>query len=168
MDERQTFEKNYRENWGKIYHMIGRFVSDAATVEDLTQHTFLRAWVKRQTFRGESSYRTWLTSIAINSALNHIKYQKCRPKYLQVEQYDQDINQFSDGINTLTRVITAQEMDHLFKAIGQLPNDMQMPLVLSVIYEHSYEEIALALEIPIGTVRSRIHRARYALKELLK
>lgn len=165
MDDRQLFEQNFRENRSKIYHMIGHYISDAATIEDLTQHTFLKAWVKRQSFRGESSYNTWLTSIAINTALTHLQYQKIRPRSTK---FDQDINTYSDGIDTLRCVITNDEFDRIFKAISSLSPTLHAPVVLNIIYGLSYDEVAQTLGIPLGTVRSRIHRARFLLKDLLR
>lgn len=164
-DERRLFEENYKLNRGKIYHMIGRYISDACTVEDLTQHTFMKAWVKRQTFRGQSSYNTWLTAIAINTALSYLQQSKIRP---QATKYDIDIDKFSDGLNTLSMAITEQEFRRILNAINTLPAGLNEVVVLNIIYGFSYEEVAIALDIPIGTVRSRIHRARYALKDLLK
>lgn len=164
-DERQEFEQNFKSNRHRIYHIVGRYISDACTIEDLTQHTFMRAWVSRQSFRGESSYSTWLTSIAIHTALNYIASIKRQP---QGHKSSSDIEWYSDGLNTLEQVISDQEIKAINDAICNLPDELRTCMVLYVVKGLSYEAIAKCTGIPIGTVRSRLHRARYLLKELLR
>ncbi|MEO6077566.1 MAG: sigma-70 family RNA polymerase sigma factor [Candidatus Andersenbacteria bacterium] len=166
MDERQEFDMRTRENWGRIYRAIGRYISDACTIEDLTQNTFMRAWVARETFRGESSYSTWLYKIAINTALNFIAEQKRRP---QRACYGlTDVENLPYLWTTEEAAITKQEMDILSAAINRMPDKLKTVMVLQVLYGLSYEQIAECVDIPIGTVRSRLNWGKYLLKDLLK
>ncbi len=165
MDERQEFEQNYKLYKNRIYYMIGRYIADVCTIEDLTQHTFMKAWIHRQTFKGDSTYSTWLGSIAINTALNHIMYMKHKPQH-NTNKKDLDI--YTDGLDTLSKVISAEEFGVIINAINNIPPHLREPLILYVIYGCTYEVIAESLDMPINTVRTKIHRARYKLKELLR
>lgn len=160
------FDETYRTHRSYIYWMIGRYVADIAIAEDLTQNTFIKAWLARHTFRGDSSYRTWLTAIAINTALNFLVHQKIRPEYFAYKDLDPDqVYTFSD---TLSQTINAQEMNRLYAALNLLPEDMRATIVLRVLHDLDYKEIADHLKIPIGTVRSRLHRAKYLLRDILQ
>lgn len=163
MDAKQ-FEKEYKLNRRKIYYMIGRYISDACTIEDLTQHTFMKAWLYRETFRGDSSYTTWLHRIAINTALNHLKDRWERKGCFDDKR---DVEACGDAKSTLATVISDDELTRLEQAICKLPEGSKDVVVLNIIHGYSYDECAAALGIPIGTVRSRLHRARFMLKDLL-
>ncbi len=166
MNDKISFDQSYRAHRSYVYWMIGRFIADVAITEDLTQNTFLKAWVHRHTFRGDSSYKTWLTRIAINTALNFLVHQKIRPEYFAYRNLDPDqVYAFGD---TLSQTINAQEMNKLYTAINQLPEEMKAAVILRVLYELDYKEIADYLKIPIGTVRSRLYRAKYFLKDILQ
>lgn len=165
MKEDPSFSVTMKLHEQKIYRAISRYVSDACTVEDLVQITFLKAWVGRETFKGDSDYSTWLYRIAINTALNFIASEKTRPRG---SCYDPlVIERIPDAYKTESTAITNEEMNIIYRAVNDLPEEMRRVMVLSVIYALKYDEIANTLRIPIGTVRSRIHRARYLLRKSL-
>lgn len=159
----QEFTQHYLANRNYVYYIVGRYVSDCATKEDLVQHTFLKAWVRRYTFRGDSTYRTWLTRIAINTCLSFLVHKSRKYK-----NYDSNYLLLESASNTLQEVISLEEVQIIYDAIAGLDSKYQQIVVLAIIYQLPYEEIAQALEIPIGTVRSRLSRARYLLKEVLR
>lgn len=145
MDERQAIESHYKSNRARVYRTIGKFISDAATIEDLTHHKFLHNWVKRETIQGNNSYSTWMTSVATHTALAHLQESRAT-------NIDPDL----------------QEMNRILDAVNTLPDDLRIPLVLVVIYGQAYSDVALVLDIPEGIVRLRVYKGRYALKDLLR
>lgn len=168
MDERQEFDKNYKINKNKIYRMIARYISDVATIEDLTQNTFVKAWLGRESFRGDSSYYTWLCSIAINTAIDYIAKHKPRLHSFSCDRLKEDMDTYpAESFDTLDNLVIDEQVAIIWAAIEKLPRKLHDPLVLFAIYELSYEQIADSMGIPVGTVRSRIHRARFELKQLL-
>lgn len=165
MDERETFEQGYRLNKAKVYGLIGRYISDVCTIEDLVSHTFMQAWVHRHTFRGQSTYFTWLGSIAINSAINSYHYTRRRPA---VNAHDFVLSGYTDEKGPLDTLISEEELAIIYGAINKLPLPLQQVVGLSIYHELNYEEVANILKIPLGTVKSRYNRARFLLKELLR
>jgi len=165
MSEDKEFNNNYKQHRSYIHHVIGRYISDACTVDDLTQNTFMKAWLARHTFRGDSAYRTWLHRIAVNTALGYLvsfKEKSYRYRY-SFNDYD-----FKSQDDVLEDNITYEEIESIQKAIEELPTNMRNAIILYTIYGMSYEQLAEMYEIPIGTIRSRLHRARYILKNALK
>lgn len=165
MCDEKEFTNNYQQNRSYVYHLIGRYISDACTIEDLTQHTFMKAWIARHTFRGDSAYRTWLHKIAVNTALNHIIAQRSRPAKYSFA-LDENCHRSIDDV--VQNNITYQEVETIRVAILKLPLRLADLITLNIIYGLTYEEIAQVYQIPIGTVRSSLHRARYLLKDLLR
>lgn len=166
MKDETSFTKAYRAHYAYIYSMLGRYVADVAMREDLTQQTFLKAWLHEESFRGDSSYRTWLTRIAINTALSFLTSQKLKPEYFAFK--DVDPNEVYTMADTLSEVITAQEMHNLSAALDHLPPAFKTILNLQFTDNLSYQEIATHLNIPVGTVRSRLNRAKNLLKDILQ
>lgn len=165
MDERQNFENNYKLYRHRIYNTVIRYTRDVMAAEDLVSHTFMQAWVHRDDFRGDSSYSTWLTSIAINSALNYLSHKKSHPL---ASTYDCALNRHDDGLDTSTIAGAQQELELVLKAIEKLSLPMQEVMNLRVLYGLNYQEIANKLKIPLGTVRSRYHYARGIIKQSLQ
>lgn len=168
MDEKAKFEKNYRDNKSFITSVLRRYIKNEGTVEDLAQQTFINAWVARNDFQGKSSYRTWLYRIAVNITFTYLLREKHQVKVL-----NDDLNTFESSVTSkhylyatpLHSVGAERDFDTLIDKIQKLPKDMQQALVMFAIYGIPYEQIADTLNIPIGTVRSRIFRARAALME---
>lgn len=164
MRDEKEFTNNYKEHRSYIHHVIGRYISDACTVDDLTQNTFMKAWLARHTFRGDSAYRTWLHRIAINTALGYlVSFKEKGARY----SYPFD-DSFKSSDDVLQDNITYEEIENIQNAIKALPANMRDAIILYTIYGMSYEQLAEMYDIPIGTIRSRLHRARFTLKNALK
>ena len=157
---------------GRIGKLVSRFISDHAEVQDVTQEAFIKAYRALPNFRGDSAFYTWLYRIAINAAKNHLVAASRRPPRTDV---DIDTLGGSDHAIELVDLDTPESFasrDELREAITQtleeMPEDLRTALVLCEFEGLSYEEIAEAMDCPIGTVRSRIFRARQALDEQIR
>lgn len=156
----------------KIANLIGRYVRETADVQDLVQETFIKAYRALANFRGESAFYTWLYRIAINTAKNHIVAQSRRPPGSDIDAVDAE--QF-DGDSALKenaspeRIALKDEIaEVVVGVIENLPADLREALTLRELDGLSYEEIAEVMSCPIGTVRSRIFRAREAVDKQLR
>ncbi len=156
----------------KIANLIARYVRDPAEVQDLVQETFIKAYRALGNFRGDSAFYTWLYRIAINTAKNHLVAQTRRPPGSDIdageaEQYDGESALKEYG--SPERIALKDEIaETVVKAIEELPEDLRTALLLREMDGLSYEEIAKVMECPIGTVRSRIFRAREAVDKRLR
>ena len=156
----------------KIIKLISRYIHDHAEVLDVAQDAFIKAYRALPKFRGESAFYTWLYRIAINTAKNYLVAQGRRPPDADIEV--EVAEQFS-GPSDLKDVATPEHLllkDEIertvFDVIEQLPEDLRTAITLRELEGLSYEEIAEAMACPIGTVRSRIFRAREAIHNKLK
>jgi RNA polymerase sigma-70 factor (ECF subfamily) len=152
----------------KIFRLLSRLIRDAAEIEDVAQEAFIKAYRALPNFRGDSAFYTWLYRIAINTAKNYLVSQGRRaPTSTQSDV--EDAETFDDGdhlrdLNTPdSMLVTKQVGDAVNRAIDQLPEDLRTAIVLRELEGLSYEEIAESMQCPIGTVRSRIFRAREAI-----
>jgi RNA polymerase sigma-70 factor (ECF subfamily) len=156
----------------RVLKLVGRFVNDAAEAEDVAQEAFLKAYRALASFRGDSAFYTWLYRIAINTAKNALVSQRRRPVDFDLdlqdpEQYDRQAK--LKDVDTPEGVLLTQEIREVVeKAMEQLPEDLRTAIVLRELEGLSYEEIAEAMDCPVGTVRSRIFRAREAIDKKLK
>lgn len=145
-----------RTVWRVCYRLLG----NAADAEDAVQETMLRAWQHRSRFQGESSVRTWLCSIAVHWCMDRLRQRKRRPQVsldtLREDGYDPE----SREPLPQEEVERRDRRERLRQALGELEEDQRVPLVLYAQEQWSYEEIAAALSLPVGTVKSRISRAR--------
>ncbi|MHB8253611.1 MAG: RNA polymerase sigma factor RpoE [Acidiferrobacter sp.] len=156
----------------KIAKLVTRYVYDRSEVEDVTQEVFIKAYRALAGFRGESAFYTWLYRIAINTAKNHLVFQGRRLPSTDVEVEEVEL---TDGgaslreISTPEHSVLADEIARtVTEALNALPEDLRMAITLREIEGLSYEEIAAIMDCPIGTVRSRIFRAREAIDKELK
>jgi RNA polymerase sigma-70 factor (ECF subfamily) len=156
----------------RVLKLVGRFVNDAAEAEDVAQEAFLKAYRALASFRGDSAFYTWLYRIAINTAKNALVSQRRRPVDFDLdlqdpEQYDRQArlkeSDTPEGVLLTEEIRTVVE-----EAMAQLPEDLRTAIVLRELEGLSYEEIAEAMDCPVGTVRSRIFRAREAIDKKLK
>jgi RNA polymerase sigma-70 factor (ECF subfamily) len=152
----------------KIFRLLSRLIRDAAEIEDVAQEAFVKAYRALPNFRGESAFYTWLYRIAINTAKNYLVSQGRRaPTSTQSDV--EEAETFDDGdhlrdLNTPdSMLVTKQVGEAVNRAIDQLPEDLRTAIVLRELEGLSYEEIAESMQCPIGTVRSRIFRAREAI-----
>jgi RNA polymerase sigma factor RpoE len=156
----------------RVLKLVGRFVSDAAEAEDVTQEAFLKAYRALASFRGDSAFYTWLYRIAINTAKNALVSSRRRPVDFDLdlqdpEQYDRHAK-LKDADTPEGVLLTDEIREVVEKALEQLPEDLRTAIVLRELEGLSYEEIAEAMDCPVGTVRSRIFRAREAIDKKLK
>jgi len=157
----------------KIFRLLSRLVRDPTEVEDVAQEAFIKAYRALPNFRGDSAFYTWLYRIAINTAKNWLVSQGRRAPTSTGTDIE-DAETFDDGehlrdLNTPdSMLLTRQVADAVNRAIEQLPEDLKTAIVLREIEGLSYEEIAETMNCPIGTVRSRIFRAREAIAEELR
>lgn len=156
----------------RVLKLVGRFVSDAAEAQDVAQEAFLKAYRALPSFRGESAFYTWLYRIAINTAKNALVSNRRRPVDFDLdlqdpEQYDRHAK--LKDVDTPEGVLLTEEIRSVVEhAMEQLPEDLRTAIVLREIEGLSYEEIAEAMDCPVGTVRSRIFRAREAIDKRLQ
>ncbi len=157
----------------KLVRLLSRYIRDAAEVEDVAQEAFIKAYRALPAFRGESAFYTWLYRIGINTAKNHLVATGRRaPTSTQVEAEDAEgleEGELLRDINTPESVLLSKEIAATVNgAMEQLPEDLRTAIQLREIEGMSYEEIAKIMDCPIGTVRSRIYRAREAIAEKLR
>jgi RNA polymerase sigma-70 factor, ECF subfamily len=150
----------------RIYRFILKNIGQTAIAEELTQETFVEAYRKLPTFKGEAKFSSWLFGIALNRVRNYINRSPDRHHYyLPVEVLRHDITADGNPAQCLER---KQSLLALQQAIYTLPTELQEGLILVVLEGLSYEEAAQIMGIPIGTVKSRVHRARDLLRESMK
>lgn len=155
----------------KIIKLIMRYIPDQDEAMDVAQEAFIKAYRALPRFRGESAFYTWLYRIAINTAKNFLVSQGRRPPESDVDV--DDAEQF-EGVSALKEVGSPEHMllkdeieNVVFSTIEQLPEDLRTAITLRELEGLSYEEIAVAMDCPVGTVRSRIFRAREAIDKKL-
>jgi RNA polymerase sigma-70 factor, ECF subfamily len=157
----------------KLLRLVMRFVRDPAEAEDVTQEAFIKAYRALPNFRGESAFYTWLYRIGVNTAKNWLMAQGRRmPTVSDVFDDDSDENDGSNFVrddDTPERVIMSRQIGETVNAaMDALPDDLRTAIALREIDGLSYEEISKVMDCPIGTVRSRIFRAREAIAERLR
>lgn len=157
----------------RLGRLISRFVRDPAEAEDVTQDAFIKAYRALPGFRGESAFYTWLYRIGINTAKNHLLANKRRAPTStpfdaeEAESYD-DIGLLHEVSTPENELMSKQVVDVVQASLQKLPEDLRSALTLREIEGLSYEEIAVVMNCPVGTVRSRIFRAREAVAESLR
>lgn len=156
----------------RIVSLVTRYVNDHAEALDVAQEAFIKAYRAIGNFRGDSAFYTWLYRIAINTAKNWLVAQKRRPPAFDIdavdaEQYDMD-SRLKDKATPENELLREEIKETVYRTIAELPEDLRTAIVLREMEGMSYEEIATTMECPIGTVRSRIFRAREAIDEKLR
>ena len=170
--EKEAFDVLVLKYQHKLLKLISRYIRDSSEALDVAQESFLKAYRALPNFRGESAFYTWLYRIAINTAKNHLVAESRRPPVSDVdavdaEQFDgeSDLKEYA----TPERLLLKEEIQNtVADAIGELPEDLKMAITLRELEGLSYEEIAHAMDCPIGTVRSRIFRARESINNRLQ
>jgi len=156
----------------KIVNLVGRYVHDQATALDVAQEAFIKAYKGLANFRGESAFYTWLYRIAINTAKNYLVSQARRRPEAEVDAQDAEQMGGDSALKdnaTPEGMLLSEEIENAVRrTIEELPEDLRMAITLREIEGLSYEEIAQTMDCPIGTVRSRIFRAREAIDRTLR
>lgn len=157
----------------RIAKLVSRYVADRAEVDDVTQEAFIKAYRAIKGFRGDSAFYTWLYRIAINTAKNYLVAQGRRPRGIDMETEEAE-NSSMGGVSlrdaaTPERHLLTDEIGRTVqRSLAALPEDLRTAITLREIEGLSYEEIAEVMDCPIGTVRSRIFRAREAIDKELR
>ena len=168
----RAFDLLVKKYQHKIIGLIGRYVHDHAEVQDVAQEAFIKAYRALPNFRGDSAFYTWLYRIAINTAKNYLVARNRRPPDSDIaadeaEYYDGD--SILKDIHSPERDMLRDEIEQVVnRTLQQLPDDLRTALTLREFEGLSYEDIANVMDCPVGTVRSRIFRAREAIDKALK
>ena len=170
--DKRAFDLLVRKYQHKVVGVISRYISDWSECQDVAQETFIRAYRAIASFRGDSQFYTWMYKIATNTAKNHLVSRGRRPPTDDVAI--DDAVQLDGGSQlkdhaTPERELLRQEIEQtVFDTVEQLPEDLKTAITLREVDGLSYEEIAETMNCPIGTVRSRIFRARDAIDQKLR
>lgn len=170
--EKQLFDILVIKYQQKVINLISRFISDYSECQDVAQEAFIKAFKGLDNFRGDSAFYTWLYRIAANTAKNHLASRSRKAPAQDVDSQDAE---FYDGESRLkdkdtpeNLILTEEIKKTVFKTIEKLPADLKTAITLREMEGYSYEEIAELMGCPIGTVRSRIFRAREAIDNELR
>ena len=171
--DKQAFNLLVEKYQRKLSRLLSRFIRDQSEVEDVTQEAFIKAYRALPAFRGDSAFYTWLYRIGINTAKNYLMAMGRRAP-TSTEVGAEEAEGFEEGeqlrdINTPESVLLSNEIaETVNSTIEQLPEELRRAIQMREIEGMSYEDIAQAMDCPIGTVRSRIFRAREAIAEQLR
>jgi RNA polymerase sigma-70 factor (ECF subfamily) len=156
----------------RIIKLVSRFIRDHSEVQDVAQEAFIKAYRALPRFRGDSAFYTWLYRIAINTAKNHLVARGRRMPNVDIDAQEAEQFEGAEGLKeqaTPEQLAAKDELETtIFSAMEQLPDDLRTAITLREIDGLSYEEIADAMACPVGTVRSRIFRAREAIDKKLR
>ena len=171
--EKQAFDQLVSKYQRKLGRLLSRFIRDPAEVEDVSQEAFIKAYRALPSFRGDSAFYTWLYRIGINTAKNYLVAQGRRaPTSTEFDSEEAETFESADqlrDINTPESLLLSKQIgETVDSAMDALPEELRTAIVLREIEGLSYEEIAEMMNCPIGTVRSRIFRAREAVAVKLR
>jgi RNA polymerase sigma-70 factor (ECF subfamily) len=167
-----AFDLLVRKYQHRVAALIGRYVHDWSEVQDVAQDTFIRAYRAIGHFRGDAQFSTWLHRIAVNTAKNHLVSDRRRPPTDDIEV--ETAEQFESGLRlretaTPERELMRQQLEQtVMRAVEGLPAELREAITMREVEGLSYDEIARRMQCPIGTVRSRIFRAREAIDQELR
>lgn len=166
-----AFDLLVRKYQYKVVNLVGRYVNEG-DAQDVAQEAFIKAFRAIKGFKGNSAFYTWLYRIAINTAKNHLVARSRRPASQDIDVADAELyghtEQMSDIETPEAAAITSELRQAVAGAIAALPAELKTAITLRELEGMSYEEIAQAMECPIGTVRSRIFRARAAIDDVIQ
>jgi RNA polymerase sigma-70 factor (ECF subfamily) len=166
-----AFNLLVRKYQHKVANLVSRYVYDSGYIEDITQEVFIKAYRAIGGFRGDSAFYTWLYRIAINTAKNYLVAQSRRPPNTDVEPQDAELTEAGRNLRDIStpesNLLTQELADRVANSVRELPEELKMAITLRELEGLSYEEIAAVMDCPIGTVRSRIFRAREAIDQQL-
>ena len=170
--DRKAFDALVLKYQGRILNLISRFVHDPSDASDVAQEAFIKAYRALPRFRGDSAFYTWIYRIAVNTAKNFLAVSARKPfdtasDFTEMEQIDQS-GTLKEQTTPERLLLTHELQETIIRAIEGLPADLRAAITLRELDGLSYEEIATVMECPVGTVRSRIFRAREAVDKQLK
>ena len=166
--DKQAFDLLVLKYQRKIMRLLSRMIRDPGEIEDVAQESFIKAYRALPQFRGESAFYTWLYRIAINTARNWLAQNNRRPSTPSAQENEDGetfdaTDNLTDSSNPESEMASRQIAETVNKAMNDLPEDLRNAIVMREIDGMSYEDIAESMSCPIGTVRSRIFRAREAI-----
>ena len=171
--DKQAFGILVEKYHKKLYRLLSRMVRDQSEIEDIVQESFIKAYRAINNSRGDSAFYTWLYRIGVNTAKNHLMSLSRRPKAMNDVELE-DIENFEEASDLRshetpeTAMMTKEIAATVNETIEHLPEELRSAITLREMDGLSYEEIAEIMDCPIGTVRSRIFRARESISEKLK
>ncbi|WP_258806953.1 RNA polymerase sigma factor RpoE [Pseudidiomarina sp. CB1] len=170
--DQQAFNLLVQKYQHKVMSLISRYVKQAADVPDVAQEAFVKAYRAIGNFRGDSAFYTWLYRIAVNTAKNYLVSQGRKPPATDVDaeeaDYLESAGALRDGASPESLLLTDEIRNVVMDTIESLPEDLRRAITLREIEGLGYEEIAIEMDCPVGTVRSRIFRAREAIDAQLR
>ena len=170
--DKKSFDLLVLKYQNRIIKLVSRYVREPGDAQDIAQEAFIKAYRALPNFRGDSAFYTWLYRIAINTAKNHVVALSRRPVEARLENADGeqiDVEDLQKDIETPENLLLANEIKQtILDAMDKLPEDLRVALTLREVEGLRYDEIAETMDCPIGTVRSRIFRAREAVDAKLK
>ncbi|ABV35753.1 RNA polymerase, sigma-24 subunit, ECF subfamily [Shewanella sediminis HAW-EB3] len=170
--DKNAFNLLVQKYQNKVMSLIARYVRNQADVADVAQEAFIKAYRALPNFRGESAFYTWLYRIAVNTAKNHLVAQGRRAPANDIDAEEAEYYDGSDALKEFAspeRLMLSDEIQKVvFDTLDTLPEELKMAISLRELDGMSYEEIANVMDCPVGTVRSRIFRAREAIDKKLQ
>jgi len=171
--EKHAFELLVAKYQRKLVRLLSRFIRDSTEVEDVAQEAFIKAYRALPSFRGDSAFYTWLYRIGINTAKNHlVSLGRRTPTVSETESEDsegsEESGQVPDFNTPENELMSRQIAETVNRAVEELPEELRTAITLRELEGLSYDEIATIMDCPIGTVRSRIFRAREAIATKLR
>ena len=170
--ERAAFDVLVRRHQHRVLAVIGRYIADWSECQDVAQEAFVRAFRAIDSFRGDAQFSTWMHRIAVNTAKNHLTAQNRRPPSADIDLIDAEVVSDSARLrdtDTPERELMREQVEQcVLAAVAQLPADWRQAFELREVQGLSYEQIAQSMNCPVGTVRSRIYRAREAIDQHLR
>ena len=170
--DKRAFDLLVRKYQHKVVGVISRYISDWSECQDVAQDAFIRAFRAIGSFRGDSQFYTWLYRIAVNTAKNHLVAMKRRPPTSDVEADDAEhyagAGRMHDHDTPEHELLREEIAREVAETVAALPEELRQAITLREMDGLSYEEIAETMDCPIGTVRSRIFRAREAIDARLR
>jgi len=170
--EQQAFTLLVRKYQNRVANILTRYVRNSGDLADVTQEVFIKVYKSLGTFRGDSAFYTWLYRIAVNTAKNYLTSQSRRPPAVDIDAMEADSYDGSEALKEADDpegILRSQQIKAvILSSIEQLPAELKSAITLRELEGMSYEDIASIEDCPIGTVRSRIFRAREAIDKQLK
>lgn len=170
--DKQAFNFLVIKYQNKICNLISRYVKNNADVQDVAQETFIKAYRALSSFRSESAFYTWLYRIAVNTAKNYVVAQGRRPPSRDIDAEDAENFESAGSLKEISNpenlLLSEQLRQVVFSSIESLPSDLKLAITLREMDGLSYEEIAEVMDCPVGTVRSRIFRARETIDKCIR
>lgn len=170
--DKQAFNLLVIKYQNKVCNLISRYINNSGDVPDVAQEAFIKAYRALPRFRGDSAFYTWLYRIAVNTAKNYVVAQGRRPPASDIDAEDAENYDNGGALKEISNpenlMLSEQLKQAVFTTIESLPDDLKMAITLREIEGLSYEEIAEVMDCPVGTVRSRIFRAREAVEKSIR